>query len=99
MLKISKIFAAGFISIALAGCATTSPTTIVTKQVNFAVVPPTTLYNCPQVRTFPNPATLTNEQLATLITTLVKNNKVCGINMASIKDYVAKAKAQIEANK
>jgi hypothetical protein len=98
MNNLYKILGAIGIVISLAGCATTGPTTIVNNNVYVAISPPDTLYNCPQLAKFPNPKTLTNLQLANLITELVKDNRICGLSEKSIKDYVAKIKAQIEAN-
>ena len=98
MNKITALISAGLLSLTLAGCATTGPTTIITQQVPVVVAAPDTLYVCPQVNKFPAPDTLTNAQLATLIVTLVKNNKVCGANMGAIKSYVDKARMQILTN-
>ena len=98
MNKLYSIIAIACLALPLAACATTGPTTIITKDIPVVIAPPDTLYSCPQVSTLPNPATLTNRDLANLITTLVKNNRVCGANMSSIQTYVAKARMQILAN-
>lgn len=84
----------------LAACATTgtSPNApvIITKDVNHVIEPPATLFYCPQLSKLPNPSTLTNRDLANLITTLMKNNQTCGYNMIAIENYIKRAKAAIE---
>lgn len=96
-MKFTQFLFISFTVLSLTACTTTSPTTIVTKEVSVVVAAPDTLYNCPKVGTLPNPDTLTNRDLANLITRLSYNNKVCAANMVSIRNYVAKAKAAIAA--
>lgn len=83
----------------LAACATTgtgSVTPVVTRDVNHVIEPPTVLFYCPQLSKLPDPATLTNRDLANLITTLMKDNQTCGYNMVAIQNFIKKAKAVIE---
>lgn len=97
-MKFYAIIALSAMLLPLAACATTSQTVVV-QQEPIVIAPPNTLYSCPQVSKLPDPATLTNRDLANLITTLIKDNKICGANMNSIRTYVDKARMQILENK
>jgi hypothetical protein len=98
MKRILGVIATLLLCVTLAGCATTGADTLITQDVPMVVSPPDTLFSCPQLSQYPNPETLTNDQLATIITTLVKYNKVCGANMYEIQTYIDNAKAQIAAS-
>lgn len=94
-----KLIVAVSIALLLCGCSTTrSVSPIVTREVPTVIAPPDALYNCPSIVMFPNPETLTNEDLAILITKLVKNNKTCKINMDAIKAYVSNARLAVLEN-
>lgn len=80
----------------LAGCATTSPTLIRTEQI--VVMPDSSLFNCPNVRKFPNPETLTDSQVAELLVTLHRNNTNCQRNINAIKMALEEAKKTTEQN-
>ena len=81
----------------LAGCATTSqPTLIRTEQV--VIIPDNSLFNCPNVRRFPNPENLTDAQVAELLVTLHRNNTNCQRNINAIKQALEEAKKTAEQN-
>lgn len=76
----------------LAGCSL-SPKLIVPE--NKVVLPPDNLYNCPIVKTFPKAATLTNEELGTLIIKLQKNNLTCKQSLDAVKQFLDEADKKI----
>lgn len=79
----------------LAGCATTSqPTLVRTEQV--VIIPDNSLFNCPNVRRFPNPENLTDAQVAELLVTLHRNNTNCQRNINAIKQALEEAKKTAE---
>jgi uncharacterized protein YcfL len=81
----------------LAGCATTSqPTLVRTEQV--VIIPDNSLFNCPNVRRFPNTDTLTDAQVAELLVTLHRNNTNCQRNINAIKQALEEAKKTAEQN-
>lgn len=81
----------------LAGCATTTPPALVrTEQV--VVIPDNSLFNCPNVRRFPNPENLTDAQVAELLVTLHRNNTNCQRNINAIKTALEEAKKTAEQN-
>lgn len=89
----NKIVIALAAMLCIAGCTTTR--TIVNDQSEFVVVrPPSSLFNCPQIGKIPNPATLTNKQVAEFIEKLYKYNKVCKINMDQIRAFIDAAEAK-----
>ena len=81
----------------LAGCATTSPTLVRTEQV--VIMPDNSLFNCPNVRRFPNPENLTDAQVAELLITLHRNNTNCQRNINAIREALEEAKKTAEQNK
>lgn len=81
--------------IVLAGCASSPKPMLITKEFK-VVTPPEDFYNCPSVSKFPNPETLTDEQVGSLIVRLQSNNVKCKKNMVAIKEYLDKAKKTIE---
>lgn len=80
---------------ALAGCAKPPPQTLIkTEQV--VIIPDRTLFNCPNVRRFPNPETLTDAEVAKLLVTLHKNNTDCQKNINTIWKTLDAAKKTAE---
>lgn len=78
----------------LAGCSTTAQVVPVqVREVPIFFEAPRNLYECPTVESFPDPDTLTNEEVAKLITTLDYNNKYCKANLGAIASYEARVKA------
>lgn len=73
------------------GCATKPEPIVVDKSIVVVAKPPETLYKCPQIKQFPNPETLTNKEVAQVISRLVEANMICGINMDQIKAYIERA--------
>lgn len=73
----------------LAGCTTFGTVAPVVTQTQIYVPSiPSSLYNCPIVKTLPNPATLTNGDVAKLIKDLSKASRTCKTNMDGIKAYI-----------
>jgi len=80
---------------ALAGCASKPPQTLIkTEQV--VIIPDRSLFNCPNVRRFPNPETLTDAEVAKLLVTLHKNNTDCQKNINTIWKTLEAAKKTAE---
>ena len=83
-----------FISIFLVGCNSTKRISAINTTV---ITPPATLYNCPQLGKLPNPETLTNQEVADVISKLYRYNKICKINMDQIQKFVeAAGKASLQ---
>lgn len=64
---------------------------VVTKQQVILDVPEA-FYNCPELKTFPDPRTLTDGQVASLLTTLVQNNQTCKSSINQIRVYLKNAR-------
>lgn len=85
-----------FLMLFLSGCATNTEIQVVEKTK--VVLPPEQLYNCPELKNYPNPETLTNEQVANVIITLIKNNETCRNNIEAIKRYLQEARKNANTN-
>lgn len=83
--------------LALAGCASTPPQTLV-KTETVVIVPDRTLFNCPNIRRFPKTETLTDVEVARLLVQLHKNNTDCQKNINAIYKYLEEAKKTAEAS-
>lgn len=73
----------------LLGACASNPTpniVISTKMVPIQI--PTSLYSCPVLQKFPESSTLTDVQVAKVISTLYSNNLTCKSNIDSIKKIV-----------
>lgn len=81
----------------VAGCSTTKLPPTNTQYV--IIEPPSALLRCPQLNTIPDADTLTNAQVAQVIITLDKNNKICALNMSKIRQFIDENKAQVRAKK
>lgn len=81
----------------LAGCSLTGKKEppVIQNQI-IVISPPENLFNCPQLGKVPSPETLTNKQLADIITKLIRYNRTCGINMNAIHEYVTKAQEALQ---
>jgi hypothetical protein len=91
-----RIFTVGVLIVALGwltACQTKSPNapTIVTER-RVVVDVPNELYNCPTLKKFPDYETLTEREVAQLITTLHKNNVTCKNSELAIKRYLSEIK-------
>ena len=78
----------------LTACA--SPETIVTTTKYQVITPNAGMYNCPTIRAFPDPLTLSDIQVAQLIVQLYENNQTCKNSIEAIKKFLQDAKARIE---
>lgn len=67
----------------LGGCISTSPV-LLAPQYNIPKIDEA-LYNCPEIKKFPNYVTLTESEVAVIIVTLYKNNKICKQSLESIR--------------
>ena len=83
----------------LAGCATTMPPPALVRTEQVVVIPDDALFNCPNVRRFPNPENLTDAQVAELLVTLHRNNTNCQRNINAIKLALEEAKKTAEQSK
>lgn len=82
----------------LAGCATTTPPPALVRTEQVVIIPDNSLFNCPNVRRFPNPENLTDAQVAELLVTLHRNNTNCQRNINAIKTALEEAKKTAEQN-
>lgn len=80
----------------LAGCAKAPPPQTLIKTEQVVIVPDRSLFNCPNVRRFPNPETLTDAEVAKLLVTLHKNNTDCQKNINTIWKTLDAAKKTAE---
>ena len=87
------------LALLLAGCGGTLPAQIVIKEVPRVVIPADEMYNCPVITSLPNPATLTDLEVAQLIVMLKKDISICKNSMDDIKLYLEDAKKRIESSK
>jgi len=85
---------AGLFIVALLGGCTQGPG--ITLDRYHVITAPPSMYNCPQVREFPNPDTLTDVQVAHLIVTLQKYNRICNLSIESLKKFYDEAKTRFE---
>ena len=83
-------------ALGLTGCATAPPPQIITKTETTVIMPDRSMFNCPNVRRFPDPKTLTDLQVAHLLVELHTNNTVCQKNINGIYDFLDKAKRTTE---
>lgn len=92
-------FLAGFLMIAmLAGCENPEKAKlIVEKPVVF--IPSDKLFYCPTVKQFPDPTTLTDEDVAELLVTLDTYNRTCKGSLEALRRQLLDAKARLEAQK
>lgn len=85
-------------TVALAGCTSSGVATINTRTTT-VVVPPDSLYDCPQVKAsdLPNPDTLTNQQVSNILTRLYGYNQRCVASQKAIQNWIAEAKKKLES--
>ena len=79
----------------LAACNSTPQ--VISSQKIIVVVPDETFFNCPTLKSFPNPEKLTDVQVARLILELYKDNQICKNSLESIKAFLEEAKRKAEA--
>ena len=83
----------------LAGCMSTNPPPALVRTEQVVIMPDNSLFNCPNVRRFPNPENLTDAQVAELLITLHRNNTNCQRNINAIREALEEAKKTAEQNK
>jgi len=83
----------------VAGCAKALPPQVLTKTEQVVIMPDASLFNCPNVRKFPNPETLTDVEVSKLLIQLHTNNTQCQKNINSIHQFLDGAKKTTEASK
>lgn len=94
--KIKSFFVIALLApFVLVGCQSTNQQVQIVEKAR-VVIPPEELFKCPELKNYPNPATLTNREVAEIITTLVKNNQVCANNIEAIKRYLYEARDDAE---
>lgn len=74
------------ISFLLTACGTTSP--ILTQEKLGKINVSKDLFECPVIKTFPNPEKLTDIQVAKLIVKLYHNNQKCKISINGIEQFI-----------
>ena len=62
--------------------------------------PPASLLKCPQINKedIPDPENLTNRDLVKFIEKYDRALRTCGINMNKIREYIERAKAQLQSS-
>jgi hypothetical protein len=84
------------LSIGLSGCGTTQ---MLTSKEQIVILPSPAMYNCPSIKSYPNPEKLTDLQVAKIIVDLHTNNKICKNSLDAIKKFLEDSKAQVETKK
>ena len=84
------------IALALVGCAKKNPPQTLVKTEQVVIIPDRTLFNCPNVRRFPDPESLTDAEVAELVITLHSNNTKCQKNINAIWKTLEENKKTIE---
>lgn len=79
----------GLLFLVTVGC--TAQTTAVRTQ-PIVVIPDRSLFVCPTISQFPNPETLTDEEVARLLVQLYRNNVTCKRNMDAILNTLQQAR-------
>lgn len=81
----------------VSGCDTSKiePKYITEKPVVF--IPDNRFFTCPTIDQYPNPATLTDEQVAEILITLDSNNRICKKSINAIRTQLINAKKTLEA--
>ena len=85
-------------SMTLASCEHGPDVNTPTKIEYKVVMPEDKYFDCPVVA-LPDPATLTDAEVALLINDLVKTNRLCHNNAAATQEFLLKAKERIESEK
>ena len=98
MIFISRCLTLLLASVILAGCQTTSPTLIKT-QYRVVQIPDQLLRACPDLPKLPRVSTLSDVEVATLISRLYKNNSACAEAMRQIRAFNTSASSIIDSNK
>lgn len=93
-----KILAVLAICMGLAACGTPTSQVIESKVYVQATVPDK-LLKCDLIARLPNPNTLTDAEVATLIARLYHDNAECHYNMEAIKKYEHSAKQIVKKKK
>lgn len=81
--------------ITLIGC---SQSEVIVSTKYTVVMPDSKMFECPSPR-LPVSSTLTDSEVANLITQLFRNNVVCRNNIKAIEEFLQKAKVDIETKK
>jgi hypothetical protein len=84
-----------FLALFLSACSTQPQ--IVTTTKHSVVMPPVEMFECPTVDTFPESATLSDLEVASLLTRLFQYNQECKYSIESIRTFLEKSKADTEA--
>lgn len=82
------------LALAISACQSTTETLRSTEY--RVVMPDSSMFNCPVLKQFPNPATLTDVQVARTVVQLYKNNVTCKNSIVAIEEFLKKAQATIE---
>lgn len=96
-MKLKKIIALIALATMLAACATTKEIVVV-KTVHTVVLPPQAMFECPVIKKYPKVETLTDGEVAKLLTELNRNNKTCKASIDAIEKYLKEAKRKIDGN-
>lgn len=91
----SLIAAIALMGMGLAGCSE-QEVQYLNKYV--VVSPPGSLYNCPQIKRWPDIKNMRELEIANTIIQLAQNNRICASSLNAIKSYVASAQRRIEGS-
>jgi len=95
-----KYISAILLAISLGGCWPFDGSTVPLVQNEYTMVNvPDSLYNCPQIKDLPNPATLTDLDVAKLLVRLHTDNETCGESLEQIRQYLAEARVRLSLKK
>ncbi len=89
-----KILVVCLLAIGVAAC-NPQEAQLIRDKLQVVQVPQEYYDRCPVLKTLPNSKTLTDKQVSNLVLQLYKNNVECKRAMDAIKDYLAKADAEL----
>lgn len=86
-------------AIVLTACSEQQRQPVLTAPDPVVFVPDDRFFNCPTIRNFPDPTTLTDGQIADLLIRLDTNNRTCKRSLEAIRTQLLEARARLETNK
>lgn len=92
-MKTVQTVALALVLTAFTSCAPKPPVEVTVTKYVVVTTPQPILDGCPQTLVIPDPNTLTNQQVAELITTLYSKWSKCAITVRNIKAFQDKEKA------
>lgn len=94
-----KFLVIATLSILLTGCSSTMTPNLIRTEYRNVSIPQELLNACPDLPRLPKTSTLTDSQVASLITRLYRNNSVCKQAIDKIKEHDEMVRKSISDNR